>query len=105
MNDVNRLVDLIVERKIKAIFVESSVNPKNMQAIREGARKRGQDVAIGGKLYSDAMGRTGTYEGTYIGMMDHNITTIALALGGQGSCNGGCTGNCQWTRLVYNRSG
>ncbi len=83
VNDVNRLVDVIVARKIKAIFVESSVNPKNMQAIREGAKKRGQDVAIGGKLYSDAMGRTGTYEGTYIGMMDHNITTITLALGGE----------------------
>lgn len=82
VNDVNSLVDLIVARKIQAIFVESSVNQKNMLAIIEGARERGQDVAVGGELYSDAMGRAGTYEGTYIGMMDHNITTIVHALGG-----------------------
>lgn len=82
VNDVNSLVDLIVARKIQAIFVESSVNQKNMLAIIEGARQRGQDVAVGGELYSDAMGRKGTYEGTYLGMMDHNITTIVHALGG-----------------------
>jgi manganese/zinc/iron transport system substrate-binding protein len=83
VNDVNRLVDLIVARKIQAIFVESSVNQKNMLAITEGANRRGQNVSIGGELFSDAMGPAGTYEGTYLGMMDHNITTIALALGGE----------------------
>ena len=83
VNDVNRLVDLIVARKIQALFVESSVNQKNMLAIIEGANRRGQNVAIGGELFSDAMGPAGTYEGTYIGMMDHNITTIARALGGE----------------------
>ena len=69
-------------RKIEAIFVESSVNEKNMLAIIEGANQRGQEVTVGGELYSDAMGPAGTYEGTYIGMMDHNITTITRALGG-----------------------
>ncbi len=83
VNDVNRLVDLIVVHKIQAIFVESSVNRKNMLAIIEGANKRGQKVAIGGELFSDAMGPAGTYEGTYIGMMDHNVTTVARALGGE----------------------
>ncbi len=83
VNDVNGLVDLIVARKIQAIFVESSVNQKNMLAIIEGAKDRGQDVTVGGELYSDAMGPAGTYEGTYIGMMDHNITTITRALGGE----------------------
>ena len=83
VNDVNQLVDLIVAKKIQAIFVESSVNQKNMVAIIEGAKERGQEVAIGGELYSDAMGPAGTYEGTYIGMIDHNATTIARALGGK----------------------
>lgn len=83
VNDVNRLVDLIVARKVQAIFAESSVNAKNMRAIQEGAQQRGQEVTIGGELFSDAMGPAGTYEGTYVGMMDHNVTTIALALGGE----------------------
>jgi manganese/zinc/iron transport system substrate-binding protein len=83
VNDVNRLVDLIVARKIQAIFVESSVNQKNMLAIIEGANQRGQNVEIGGELFSDAMGPAGTYEGTYLGMLDHNITTIVHALGGK----------------------
>jgi len=80
--DINRLVDLIVERQLKAIFVESSVSAKNVQAVVEGAAHRGWEVAIGGELYSDAMGAPGTYEGSYIGMIDHNATIVARALGG-----------------------
>ncbi len=83
VNDVINLVELIVQRKIQAIFVESSVNPKTMTAIKEGVTKQGHSVAIGGELFSDAMGPAGTYEGTYIGMIDHNATTIARALGGK----------------------
>jgi manganese/zinc/iron transport system substrate-binding protein len=83
VNDINRLVDLIVERKIKAIFVETSVSEKNIQAIVEGAGQRGWKVEVGGQLYSDAMGPPGTYEGTYIGMLDHNVTVITRALGGE----------------------
>lgn len=79
---INRLVDLLVERNIPAIFVESSVSDRNVRALIEGARARGHAVEIGGTLFSDAMGPDGTYEGTYIGMMDHNATTIARALGG-----------------------
>ena len=81
--DINALVDFLVEQKIAAIFVESSVSEKNLQAVREGAEKRGWAVKVGGELFSDAMGTAGTYEGTYIGMIDHNATTIARALGGQ----------------------
>lgn len=81
--DVNRLVDFLVERKLPAIFVESSVNGKNIQAVIEGAKSRGVTVKIGGELFSDAMGADGTYEGTYIGMIDHNATLIARALGGE----------------------
>jgi manganese/zinc/iron transport system substrate-binding protein len=80
---INELVDLIVDRKIKAVFVETSVPRKNVEAIAAGARSRGHEVKIGGELYSDAMGEQGTYEGTYIGMLDHNITLTARALGGE----------------------
>jgi manganese/zinc/iron transport system substrate-binding protein len=78
---INELVDLIATRKIEAVFVESSVPQESIEALLEGARSRGQHVKIGGELYSDAMGSADSYEGTYIGMMDHNLTTIARALG------------------------
>ena len=81
--DVNALVEFIVEKQIPAIFVESSVPEKNIRAVIEGCAARGWEVSIGGELFSDAMGAPGTYEGTYLGMMDHNATTIARALGGQ----------------------
>ncbi|MCA9242734.1 MAG: zinc ABC transporter substrate-binding protein [Phycisphaerales bacterium] len=82
LDDINRLVDTIVSRGVKAVFVETSVAEKNVRALIEGAQARGADVAVGGSLFSDAMGRPGTYEGTYIGMIDHNATIIARALGG-----------------------
>jgi manganese/zinc/iron transport system substrate-binding protein len=83
VHDINRLVKLIVDRKVKAIFVESSVPPKNIRAVIEGAAAQGWQVEIGGELFSDAMGALGTYEGTYVGMIDHNATIIARALGGE----------------------
>lgn len=78
--DVQNLVRLIVDRKIKAVFVESSVPQKPLQAVIEGCRARGQKVVIGGSLFSDAMGEPGTAEGTYFGMIRHNVNTIAGAL-------------------------
>lgn len=83
VQDINNLVNFIVEKKIPAIFVESSVSEKNMRAIIEGAAQQQWEVKIGGELFSDAMGKTGTYEGTYLGMIDHNVTIITRALGGQ----------------------
>jgi manganese/zinc/iron transport system substrate-binding protein len=82
VEDINRLVTVLVERKIKAMFVESSVPEDNLRAVVEGAADRGWAVEIGGQLFSDAMGPAGSYEGTYAGMMDHNVTTIVRALGG-----------------------
>ncbi|MBX2830234.1 MAG: zinc ABC transporter substrate-binding protein [Rhodospirillales bacterium] len=79
---VEELVNTIVDRNISAVFVESSVPERNVRALIEGAGARGQDVVIGGTLFSDAMGEPGTYEGTYIGMIDHNVTLITRALGG-----------------------
>ncbi len=80
---IRGLVDLLVQRDIKAVFVETSVSDRNIRALIEGAAARGHTVQIGGELFSDAMGPPGTYEGTYQGMIDHNVTTIAAALGGQ----------------------
>lgn len=82
LNRISTLVDLLVERKIGAAFVESSVSDRNIRALIEGAGAQGHLVSIGGELYSDAMGADSSYEATYIGMIDHNITTIARALGG-----------------------
>ncbi len=81
--DINKLVDYLVDRKIPAIFVESSVSDKNIKALVEGCKSRGHQVRIGGELFSDAMGKPGSYEGTYLGMIDHNVTLIARALGGE----------------------
>lgn len=82
LNRIGELVDLLVQRQIGAVFVESSVSDRNIRALVEGAAAKGHKVRVGGELFSDAMGPDGTYEGTYLGMMDHNITTIAGALGG-----------------------
>lgn len=79
---IGELVDMLVTRDIGAVFVESSVSDRNIRALIEGAAAEGHTVTIGGELYSDAMGEDGTYEGTWIGMIDHNVTTIARALGG-----------------------
>jgi manganese/zinc/iron transport system substrate-binding protein len=95
LKDINHIVDILVQQRIPAVFVESSVSDKNVKALLEGAKSRGQEVTIGGELFSDAMGRTGTYEGTYIGMIDHNVTTIARALGGQAP-EGGLNGKLEF---------
>ncbi len=78
--DVQQLSKLIAERKIPAIFVESSVPKRNIEAVIQAVRARGWDVRVGGSLYSDAMGDEGTPDGTYIGMVRHNIDTIVSAL-------------------------
>ncbi len=83
LQDIEKLVQFLVDRGIPAVFVETSVADKNVRALVEGAKAKGHAVRIGGELFSDAMGETNTYEGTYIGMIDHNVTTIARALGGK----------------------
>lgn len=80
---IAELVDLLVAREVGAVFVESSVSDRNIRALIEGAAAQGHAVIVGGELFSDAMGEPDTYEGTYIGMIDHNVTTIARALGGE----------------------
>ena len=80
VNDVTRLVDLIVEREVKAIFVESSVPVRSIEAVREGCLDRGSQVKIGGTLYSDAMGAADSGADTYVGMVESNVNTIVGAL-------------------------
>ncbi len=85
---IEELVDLLVQRKITAVFVESSVSERNVRALVEGAAAKDHKVEVGGELFSDAMGQDNTYEGTYIGMIDHNMTSITRALGGDAPARG-----------------
>ena len=78
--DVQALAEFIARRKIPAVFVESSIPRRTIEAVQEAVRDRGWDVRIGGSLYSDAMGDPGTAEGTYDGMVRHNIDTLVGAL-------------------------
>lgn len=85
---IESLVDVLVDRRIGAIFIESSVSDRNVQALVEGAAAEGWAVEIGGELFSDAMGPAATYEGTWLGMLDHNVTLITRALGGEAPAGG-----------------
>jgi manganese/zinc/iron transport system substrate-binding protein len=81
--DVQGLAAFIIERQIPAVFVESSVPSRYIEAVQAAVNAQGEDISIGGELFSDAMGSTGTAEGTYNGMVRHNIDTIVGALLGQ----------------------
>jgi manganese/zinc/iron transport system substrate-binding protein len=80
LHDVDRVVQLILDKRVKAIFIESSVPRRSIEAVQAGVRARGQEVAIGGQLYSDSLGGAGTPEGTYVGMVRANVNTIVKAL-------------------------
>ncbi len=80
VQDVQKLADFIIEKNVKAIFVESSVPKRTIEALQASVEASGHKVAIGGTLYSDALGDAGTVEGTYIGMYKYNVQTIVEAL-------------------------
>ncbi len=80
LRDVQRIVDLISARSVRAVFVESSVPRRSIEAVVAGCTAKGHDVKIGGQLFSDAMGEAGTPEGTYLGMVRHNVKTIVESL-------------------------
>lgn len=80
VQDVQKLAALIIENNVKAIFVESSVPKRTIEALQAAVKSKGHEVSIGGTLYSDALGTTGTVEGTYIGMFNYNVNTIVNAL-------------------------
>lgn len=78
--DVQDLAAFITERRIPALFVESSVSPRAIAAVQAAVRSRGHEVVIGGELFSDAMGDAGTPAGTYLGMFRHNVNTLVKSL-------------------------
>lgn len=80
VQDVQKLATFIIENKVKAIFVESSVPKRTIEALQAAVKSKNHDVIIGGTLYSDALGNAGTVEGTYIGMFEYNVNTIVNAL-------------------------
>jgi len=80
LRDVSDLVKMIIERDIQAVFVETSVSSKSLNAVVAGVQEKGKEVRIGGTLYTDALGEPGSNEGTYIGMMEYNVNTIVKAL-------------------------
>jgi manganese/zinc/iron transport system substrate-binding protein len=86
--DVQQLAAFIAERRIPAMFVETSVPRRTIEAVQAAVRARGFEARIGEALYSDAMGSPGTEEGTYIGMVRHNVNTIVGALGGAPAASG-----------------
>ncbi|MGD9632523.1 MAG: metal ABC transporter solute-binding protein, Zn/Mn family [Pirellulales bacterium] len=77
---MDEVINFIVDRKVKAVFVESAVAPRIVEALIEPCRKKGHDVQIGGQLYADALGAAGTPDATYIGMIRANVETIVKAL-------------------------
>jgi len=80
--DIDAIATLVARAHVPAVFVESTVNPRTVSALIEAAAARGARVAIGGMLYSDAMGADGTPDGSYVGMIRHNVEVIVTALGG-----------------------
>ncbi|MDY7395939.1 zinc ABC transporter substrate-binding protein [Aureibaculum sp. 2210JD6-5] len=80
VQDVQKLASFIIENKVKAIFVESSVPKRTIEALQAAVNSKDHQVEIGGTLYSDALGNSGTEEGTYIGMFKYNVNTIVNAL-------------------------
>lgn len=80
VKDVQKLAAFIIEKKVKAIFVESSVPKRTIEALQAAVNSKGHEVIIGGTLYSDALGNAGTIEGTYLGMFEYNVNTIVNAL-------------------------
>lgn len=81
--DVQDLAAFIVERRIPALFVETSVPVRTIEAVRAAVQAQGFDVRLGGELFSDAMGDPGSPQGTYIGMIRHNVDTVVGSLAGQ----------------------
>lgn len=81
--DVREMARIVADREVPAVFVETTISPRTVEAVTEAARRRGHDVILGNELYSDAMGEAGTAAGTYIGMIRENTISIVTALGGE----------------------
>lgn len=84
LGDIEELVGKIAEERIPAIFIETTVSDRTVRAVVDGCAAKGHELKIGEALYSDSLGRAGSAEGTWAGMMRHNAKSIANALGGRG---------------------
>jgi len=84
LGDIEELVGKISEERIPAIFIETTVSDRTVRAVVDGCAAKGHELKIGEALYSDSLGRAGSAEGTWAGMMRHNAKSIANALGGRG---------------------
>lgn len=80
--DIRAVAAEVVAAGVPAVFVESTINPRSVQAMLEAVAAQGGAAELGGALFSDAMGEAGTPEGTYVGMIRSNVRTIVQALGG-----------------------
>lgn len=80
LRDIKQLKDIVVKNQIQAVFIESSISPRFIQSLVAGVKAEGHYLSIGGELYSDAMGQSGTPTGDYFGMVKHNVKTIVDAL-------------------------
>jgi manganese/zinc/iron transport system substrate-binding protein len=78
--DVNRLVELVVDRGVPAVFVETSVADRSVQALIEGAAARGHAVRLGGRLYSDSLGEPGSGAESLAAALIANVDAIVAAL-------------------------
>lgn len=91
LKQINTLVDTLVDRRIPAVFIESTVPRRTMDALVEGCKARGHAVVIGGELYSDALGTVDSPAATYVGMVRHNVGTIVEALAPLGATGSAAT--------------
>lgn len=82
IQDMSNLADVIVSRNVPAVFVESTVSPKTIEALQAAVADRGGSVRLGGQLFSDSLGDVNTEASTYVGMIRHNVKTIVSALTG-----------------------
>ncbi|HET8985079.1 MAG TPA: zinc ABC transporter substrate-binding protein, partial [Trueperaceae bacterium] len=80
--DIRRVADLVVSRAVPAVFIESTINPRTLQAVIDGVRQRGGSVHLGAQLYADSLGADDRPEGTYVGMFVHDVAAITTELGG-----------------------
>lgn len=79
-----KIQEMIIRRKIPAVFVESTIAPRAIEALIEPCRAAGWDLKNGGELYADALGKAGSEAATYTGMIKHNVKTIVEALTAEG---------------------
>lgn len=80
IKDVQNMANYIVNSRIQAIFLETSIAPKSMHALEQAVTHKGWYVIVGPALYSDALGAPDDVSGTYVGMMRYNTHAIVRTI-------------------------